>query len=301
MRVVVTGGSGFVGNRIRKVKPHWIYLSSKDYDLVSASECKKMYKELQPDAVVHLAGKIGGIIANDTSPADFYYLNTMMNTNIIHEGYLAGVDRILAALSTCAFPDVVDKYPFGEEDIFKGPPASTNLSYGCAKRSLYVQIKSYRKQYGVNYSAFCPANVYGPGDNFNSLESHFVAALVSKVAAALDGDTIELWGTGTPLRQQLYVDDLCEIIPILLEKHNGDSPLIVAPDENISIDSISKILISQLDKDIKVSYNNKLDGQFRKDGSNSRLSGIIGDYKFTKIKEGILSTYNSYKEKGNDF
>jgi len=297
MKVVVTGGTGFVGRRLKRIKPNWIYLSSKDYDLVSAEDCKKMYRELRPDAVVHMAGKIGGIIASDANPAEFYYLNMMMNTNVVHEGYLYGVKRILATLSTCAFPDVVEQYPFVEDDILLGAPAHTNISYAYAKRALYVQIKSYREQYGVNYSTFCPANIYGPDDNYGSLESHFIAALISKVMQAKNGDTIELWGTGNPLRQQLYVDDLCEIIPMLLEKHNGGEPLIVAPDENMSIDSIAKSLISQLDKDIIIIYNNKLDCQFRKDGSNNKLKEIIGDYSFTKLKEGILAAYNSYKEK----
>jgi len=296
MKVVVTGGTGFVGKRLKKIKPDWIYLSSRDYDLISAEDCKKMYQQLKPDAVVHMAGKVGGIGANDTSPAEFYYLNTMMNTNIVHQGYLHGIKRILATLSTCTFPDIVEQYPLTENDILSGPPAKTNLSYGYSKRSLYVQINSYRKQYGVNYSTFCPTNIYGPGDHFDSVDSHFVAALISKIAKSKDGDTIELWGTGAPLRQQLYVDDLCEIIPMLLEKHNGPSPLIVAPNENLSIDEMATILVSQIPKDIKIVYNNKLDGQFRKDGSNNALLNLINKYEFTNFKEGIMKTYNWYKK-----
>ena len=298
MKVVVTGGTGFVGKRLEKIRPDWIYLSSKDYDLVSTEECKRMYQELRPDALLHMAGKVGGIGANDAKPAEFYYLNTMINANIVHQGYLHGVKRILATLSTCTFPDVIENYPLTENDILSGPPAKTNLSYGYAKRSLYVQINSYKKQYGVDYSTFCPSNIYGPGDNFDSLSSHFVAALIAKIAKANDGDTIELWGTGTPLRQQLYVDDLCEIIPMLLEKHNSDIPLIIAPDENLTIDETARTLLSQVDKDINIVYNNKLDGQFRKDGSNHKLKELIGDFKFTKFKDGIMKTYNWYLENG---
>ena len=296
MKIVVTGGSGFVGKRLEKIRPDWIYLSSKDYDLVSTEDCKRMYRELCPDAVLHMAGKVGGIGANDANPAEFYYLNTMINTNIVHQGYLHGVKRILATLSTCTFPDIVESYPLTENDILSGPPANTNLSYGYAERSLYIQINSYRKQYGVNYSTFCPSNIYGPGDNFDSLSSHFVAALIAKIAKAKDGDTIELWGTGTPLRQQLYVDDLCEIIPMLLEKHNGDEPLIIAPNENLSIDEMARILLSQVHKNIEIVYNNNLDGQFRKDGSNHKLKESIGDFKFTKFKDGITKSYDWYIE-----
>jgi GDP-L-fucose synthase len=110
-----------------------------------------------------------------------------------------------------------------------------------------------------------------------------------------DGDTLRLWGTGRPLRQQLYVDDLCNIIPRLLAHHNSDIPLIVAPDENLSIDEMAKTLISQLNKDVKIVYNNTLDGQFRKDGKNKHLKGILQeDFEFTKFKDGIMKTYNWY-------
>ena len=144
MKVVVTGGSGFVGKRLQLIKPDWTYLSSKDYNLMDSGDCDRMYKELKPDAVVHLAGQVGGIKANDDRPADFYYMNITMNTNIVQKAYENGVKRVLASLSTCTFPDVVKKYPLTEEDIFDGPPAATNISYGYAKRSLLIQILAYR-------------------------------------------------------------------------------------------------------------------------------------------------------------
>ena len=296
MRVLVTGGSGFVGKRLQRVKPNWIYVSSKDYDLVSPEECRKMYEDIRPDAVVHLAGKVGGIKANDLRPAEFYYINTMINTNIIHQAYKCNIRRVLASLSTCTFPDVVEHYPLTEEDIFEGPPAATNISYGYSKRSLYIQINAYRKQFGVNYSTFCPSNIYGPGDNFDLTTSHFVPALVRKFSEARDGDVLEFWGTGKPLRQQLYVDDLVRIIPLLLEKHSTDIPLIVAPNENISISEMIEIFHKNVKKDIKIEYNNKLDGQYRKDGSNKKLLEIIGDFEFIKFKDGVVKTYDWYKK-----
>ena len=160
---------------------------------------------------------------------------------------------------------------------------------------LHIQCVSYREQYGVNYSTFCPSNLYGPDDHFDSENSHFVSSLISKVAKLNDGDTLELWGTGRPQRQQLYVDDMCRIIPILLEEHNSDVPLIVAPDENLSINEMANILIKQLNKNIKIVYNNQLDGQFRKDGSNSILKKMINNLNFTEFKEGIMKTYNWYE------
>jgi len=293
---LVTGGSGFLGTRLRKYKPHWHYLSSAECDLTDRHQCRETFLRIKPDIIVHLAGKVGGVKDNSENQASYFYENVMINTNVVHEAYACGVSRLLASLSTCAFPDKTDSYPFIEHHLLDGPPAESNLSYGYAKRMLHIQCQAYRKQYGVNYSTFCPSNLYGPDDNFDSLSSHFVAALIAKIAKAKDGDTIELWGTGTPLRQQLYVDDLCEIIPMLLEKHNGAEPLIVAPNENLSIDEMTEILISQVHKNIEIVYNNKLDGQFRKDGSNKRLKEVIGDYHFTTFQEGVLKTYDNYRE-----
>jgi len=164
------------------------------------------------------------------------------------------------------------------------------------KRMLQVGSISYRKQYGRNYSTFCPSNIYGPGDHFDSESSHFVASLISKVANAKNGDTLSFWGTGKPMRQQLYVDDLCNIIPMLLERHNTECPLIVAPDENLTIKQMVDTMVKYSGKDIKVIFNGKLDGQFRKDGSNEKFKDILPNYRFTNFYDGIINTYEWYLE-----
>ena len=294
MKVLVTGGTGFVGKRLQSIKPNWIYISSKDYDLVATDDCKRMYNDIQPDAVVHLAGKVGGIKANDMNPADFYYINTMINTNIVHQAKECGIKRVLSSLSTCTFPDVVPSYPLTEQDILCGPPAITNMSYGYAKRSLYIQSKAYRKQYNLDYSTFCPSNLYGPEDNFDYDSSHFVSALVRRFFEAKNGDTLEFWGSGNALRQQLFVDDLAHIIPMLLEEHHSDIPIIVAPNENLSISNMIDILRKYINKDVNIKFNSHLDGQYRKDGSNAKLVDMIGDFNFTPFEEGAKTTYNWY-------
>ena len=295
MTTLVTGGSGFIGRRLQRQRPDWIYVSSADYNLLDASATNRMFQDIQPSAVVHLAGRVGGIKDNNSNQVEFFEQNILMNINVVRSAYEARVPRLLAALSTCAFPDVVDHYPFTEEDIFSGPPAETNFSYGYSKRLLHALILSYRKQYGVDYSTFSPSNVYGPGDHFNAETSHFVPALISKGTKLKDGDVLELWGTGRPLRQQLYVDDLCQIIPLLLTRHHGAAPIIVAPDENLSIDEMAKTLISYLNIDVKIVYNNKLEGQHRKDGTNNLLLKTIGAYQFTSFDKGVTQTYNWYK------
>lgn len=295
--VLVTGGSGFLGTRLKRVRPSWTYVSSRDYDLTDSNSCRKMYEDIKPSAVIHLAGKVGGIKENTIKQADFYYQNTMINANVLHEAYKFGVKRVLSALSTCAFPDVVANYPFIEKDIMSGPPASSNLSYGFAKRGLFVQSNSYRNQYGLNYSCFCPSNIYGPDDNFDSDSSHFVPALIKKVFSASDGDEIEFWGTGRPLRQQMYVDDLTKIIPILLEEHNSDIPLIVAPKENLSIKKMAEVCSSSSRKKVSPKFNGDHRGQYRKDGCNKELLRLIGDFQFTTFKQGIRKTYEWYEQK----
>jgi len=294
--VLVTGGSGFVGRRLALQQPYWTYLSSKDCDLTDSKQVREVYGDLKPDAVLHLAARVGGIKDNIENQADFYHINTLMNTNVIHEAYKAGIDRVLSTLSTCAYPENIHYFPFAEDSFYAGPPTKTNFSYGMTKRMLHVASCAYRNQYGLNYSTFCPSNIYGPGDHFGAEASHFVAALIHKVQKAKSGETIELWGSGLPLRQQLYVDDLCKIIPLLLQNHNSDMPIIVAPPENLSILELTRTLTKQVDKNVRLSFNGKMDGQFRKDGSNQQLMGLLGPFEFTSFEEGIMKTYKWYTE-----
>lgn len=294
MKVVVTGGSGFVGKRLSLIKPDWIYLSSKELNLLNREEVLRYFSKEKPDAVVHLAALVGGIKDNAQRPAEFFEINAKINMNVIDTCRATGVPRLLAALSTCAFPDIVDSYPFDESNILDGSPAETNLAYGFTKRMMWVYINSLRKQFGLNYSCFAPSNLYGPGDNFDLESSHFVAAAIRKIHEATD--EVEFWGTGKPLRQQLFVDDLCRAIPGLLDRHHTSDPIIVAPEENLSIKSMVNTISTIIGKQVNISFNGRLDGQFRKDGSNSKFLELFPDFEFTSFDQGIRETYAWYKQ-----
>lgn len=295
-KVCVTGGSGFVGRNLKKIMPNWTYMSSADCDLTDYRQTEEYFRKANPSAILHLAARVGGIKENNENQADFYFQNVSMNTNVLQAAHVCGIDRVLSSLSTCAFPDKLESYPFSEKDFYSGPPVETNFSYGMSKRMLHVASYAYRKQYGRNYSTFCPSNLYGPEDHFGKESSHFVASLVHKASSANIGQKIELWGTGSPLRQQLYIQDLCILLPVLLEIHNTDLPLIVAPSENLSILEMARILNSQINKEISFYFNGSLDGQFRKDGINDALMDLLGNFKFTKFEDGIRKTYQWYLE-----
>jgi GDP-L-fucose synthase len=293
--VLVLGGSGFVGTTLQRYNPNWIYWGSRDCDLKDYEKLKNSITSASPDVIIHLAAKVGGIKENKENQALFFDENVLMNTNVVRAAHECNVNRLLASLSTCAFPDSVSNYPFDENNFFDGPPAETNFSYGFSKRMLHVQCMSYRKQFGRNYSTFCPSNIYGPKDNFDLDSSHFIPALIRKIYEST-AEEIEMWGTGKPRRQQLYVNDLAKIIPILVEKHNTRVPLIVAPEENFSINEMCEIAAQQIGKKVSFRFNNKLDGQYRKDGSNLMLRQLLSsDFEFTKLQDGIRLTYEWYK------
>ena len=298
-KTLITGGSGLIGTHLKDVMPNATYVSSKDFDLRKPDEVDKMISRYQPKTLIHLAARVGGILDNINYPVDYFEENILMNTNILKKCHEHNVKNLLAILSTCIYPDKVEKYPMNEKELFNGPPTPTNFSYAFSKRSMAVHIDAYKQQYNKKWSYLIPCNLYGEYDKFEEHNSHFVSALIKKIYES--NETLDIWGTGKPLRQFMYAGDLARIIKYVLDNKIVKN-LNVAPSYVHSIDEIVKIAIKACNKEhLKIVYNNdkKLDGQFRKDVDSSKLLSEIGDFKFTTLHEGIKKVYDQFSSRYN--
>ena len=296
MKILVTGGSGLVGKHLQDILPEAIYVSSSAYDLTKMDEVREMMIDFEPDTVIHLAARVGGIMDNINCPVDYLEENILMNTNVLKACHQFDVDKVIAILSTCIYPDKVDTYPMKEKDLFNGPPPPTNFSYGFAKRCMAAHIDSYIKQYNKRWSYLIPCNLYGEYDKYEEHNSHFVSALIRKIYEA--DDKIEMWGTGKPLRQFMYGGDLARVIKYMIDNDIVDN-FNVAPKEVYSIDEIANIGKKACEKDkIVVNYDNtKPDGQFRKDVDSSKLLSVLTDFKFTSLEKGIKKVYDNFSKR----
>ena len=298
MKILVTGGSGLVGKHLNDILPEAIYISSKDYDLTDLQQVRNMMNEYKPNSVIHLAARVGGIVDNINYPVDYLEENVLMNTNVLKVCYEFNVKKVIAILSTCIYPDVVETYPMKEEDLFNGPPTETNFSYGFAKRCMAVHIDSYRKQYDKKWSYLIPCNLYGEYDKYEEHHSHFVSALIKKIYEA--NDSMELWGTGKPLRQFMYGGDLARVIKYMLDNDIVGN-FNVAPEWVHSINDLAEIgKKACLKENLVVNYDStKPDGQFRKDVDSSKLLSVLKDFKFTSLEEGIKKVYDKFSKRYN--
>lgn len=296
MKIIVTGGSSMVGKHLKKFLPDAIYLSSSDCDLRNFNDTYRVFKLYQPDIIIHLAAKVGGILDNINNPVGFFDDNIYINTNVIKCAYSLGVKKVISMLSTCIYPDILsaNQYPIKEEYLHLGPPTKTNFSYGYAKRCLAVQMESYNNQYDTKYSSLIPCNLYSEYDHFEGDKAHFLSSLISKIHSAKqkNEDHIQLFGSGSPLRQFMYAEDLAKAIYLTLEKQDIVNYNICTP-ENLSIKEIAEIALEACDAShLKIIWDNsKPDGQFRKDASSEKFLKDYPDFKFTTLKEGIKNTY----------
>ena len=300
MRILVTGGTGMVGKYLQEILPEAKYIGSKDCDLLDSRQVDDLWGEYKPTNVIHLGAKVGGIVENLQSPADFYNLNTIINTNVLMMSQRHKVERFTGILSTCMYPDVVETYPMTEDHIHLGAPSFANFSYGFTKRSLSVGIEAYNRQYNLQYNYMIPCNLYGEYDHFEDSEKcHFITALIRKIIdAEKEGkSSIELFGTGKPLRQFMHASDLARAIKIMIELDITESFNVATTEEN-SISDMARITLKALNSDLSVVYNTeKPDGQFRKTVSNKKMLSLMKGFEFTKLEDGVKKVYNEVIKK----
>lgn len=291
-KILVTGGSGLVGQAVKNVgknDPRFIFISSKDCDLLNFDQSLNLIKTISPDCVLHLAANVGGIFKNINKKVEMFEDNFLINLNIIKICHKLNINKFIGCLSTCIFPDKTD-YPITEDMLFNGPPHDSNYGYAYAKRMMEIQCRSYREQYNRNYNCFIPTNIYGPHDNFNLQDAHVIPALIHKCFMSKNNNLpFVVAGTGDPKRQFLYSLDLAKILIKLIEIDHQET-LIIAPEEEYSIKDIANFIAKKLNYEQGLEFDkSKPDGQYKKTASNSKLRSIF-DFEFTNIYIGLDQT-----------
>ena len=295
--VLVTGGNGFLGSYVveqlnqKKVKKI-IIPSSKDYNLTDSSNCKQVVRDV--DIVFHLAAKVGGIGLNREKPAELFYDNIMMGTQLIHAAKEAGVEKFIALGTICSYPKFAP-LPFSEDSIWNGYPEETNAPYGLAKKMLLVQSQAYRQQYNFNSIVVFPTNLYGARDNFDPNSSHVIPALILKIhnAKKQNSNTISIWGDGTPTRDFLYVEDAARGIILAAEKYNDPRPINLGSGHEISIKELVTIIAKLMDYSGTMNWDvSKPNGQPRRCVSNTRAEKELGFKPQINLEEGLRRTIN---------
>lgn len=247
-RIVVTGGSGFLGRHVlEKLKgrgcKHIFVPRSTEYDLRIEKDIQKMLNDYKPEIIIHLAAVVGGIGANKDNPGKFFYDNLMMGTQLIEQSRLFHVEKFTAIGTICSYPKFA-QVPFKESDLWDGYPEETNAPYGLAKKMMLVQSQAYREQYGFNSIFLLPVNLYGPYDNFDLETSHVIPAIIRKCVEAIERDepSITLWGTGNVTREFIYVEDAAEGIILATEHYNQSDPVNIGSGHEISIKELAELI-----------------------------------------------------------
>tara|TARA_B100002003_G_scaffold212519_1_gene209722 strand:+ start:1639 stop:2547 length:909 start_codon:yes stop_codon:yes gene_type:complete len=295
-KMLVTGGTGLVGRYLKKILPDATYVSSSDYNLLDQDDIRHMFRDIQPNTIIHLAARVGGVHHNILEPVKYFEENILMNTLIIRETYRNNVKSFLGILSSCIYPNEIDQYPINEKKLFEGAPHQDLFSYAYAKRCMAIQIEAYNSKHNTNYNYLVPCNLYGEFDKFGEIEGHFVGALIQKIYNAKKNKKkfITLFGDGSPFRQFMHAKDLAEIIKLTITKKIKKS-FNVATEENYTVKKIADITLEACDANhLQINFDtSKPNGQLRKDIDISIMKSLFPDFKPIKLYEGIKQIYKN--------
>jgi GDP-L-fucose synthase len=302
-RIVVTGGTGFLGRHLMAALAARGYtgatpIGTRDYDLTHEAQTQRMLEERKPEVIVHLAAVVGGIGANRRHPGSYFYQNLMMGSLLMEHGRKAGVKRFVSVGTICSYPKHTP-VPFREEELWNGYPEETNAPYGLAKKMLLVQSQAYRQEYGFDAVNVMLVNLYGPGDNFNPETSHVIPALIRKCVEAVDSGAgeIEVWGTGNATREFLYVEDAAQGILAALERLEGSEPVNLGAGREISIRDLATAIAERSGFTGKLVWNtSQPDGQPRRCLDTTRAQRLLGWSATTPFDEGLARTIAWYRE-----
>ncbi len=299
-KIVVTGGSGFLGSRIVKMLQEKgikdiIIPRSSTCDLRIAENCTMITKGV--DIVFHAAGNSGGIGYNKDYPGSVFYDNIMMDTLMMEESRKNNVKKFIAIGTVCSYPKFVD-VPFSEEQIWNGYPEETNAPYGLSKKMLIVQSEAYSQQYNFKSIVLVQTNLYGPGDNFDPKSSEVIPSLIKKIhdAKVLNQAEVELWGDGSPSRDFLYVDDAARAAILAAEKYEKSEPINIGSGKEITIKELAELIIRLMNADLKIRWDTqKPNGQPRRCLNIDKAKREIGFTQTVSMEEGLRRTIEWYE------
>ena len=299
-KIYLAGHNGMVGSSIlrllKKKKYKRIYTKTRsNLDLLDQAKTLKYLKSIKPDFVIIAAAKVGGILANSNSKAEFIYQNIMIQTNIIHSSYLAGVKKLILLGSSCVYPKYSNQ-PIKEGYLLSGALEETNDAYAIAKIAGIKMCESYNNQYNLNYLCLMPTNLYGPNDNYDLKNSHFYPALISKIheAKVKKKKFINIWGNGKPLRELLYVDDLADACEFFLKKKTNHTLINIGSGKEKTILGFAKFIIKKLNIDIKIKFDKKKPNGTPRKRLNMNIAKSYGWKSKIDLETGFDLTYKDF-------